>query len=301
MASKQGMEPNHLPIVVFAANGVQGQAVGKALLANGSRIRTIGSSSSQPALDHPLAESAHANLDDLEQLTAALSQAAGAYFVIPVTAGERSGQWLDNVLVAAERAQLPGLIFELRGTFPDEPTEIAMLEGNRHLAERALKANVPVTVVRNSVYLDNLLGPWVRKELVEDGVLRYPLLPDQRIGWSTAQDSASLAVKLFAQPEIQREMIDLAAADDPSGAELANHLGNAIGREVRLESVAPAAFGQALGQAFGNEEVGRQIGRLYEFAQQRSLSLAGRTASRIQELGVRTTSTADWAKAQTWR
>jgi uncharacterized protein YbjT (DUF2867 family) len=295
------MKPNHLPVVVFAASGVQGQAVGKALLAHGRRVRTVSASSSQPAFEHALAESSHANLDDQDNLAAALSGAAGAYLVIPVTAGERTSLWLENALAAAEREQLPGLIFELRGTFPDEPTEVAMLEGNRRLAERALQANIPVTVLRNSVYLENLLGPWVRQELVEEGVLRYPILPNQRIGWSTAQDSASVVVQLLGQPEIRREVIDLATADDPTGAELVSHLGHAIGRDVRLDSVDPAVFGQALGQAFGNEEVGRQIGQLYEFAQRRSLSLASRTADRIKELGVSTTSTASWAKNQSWR
>lgn len=294
------MNTQSQPIVVFGANGVQGAAAANALIASGQSIRVATQSGSTNLVLGRNDTVVKVNFDDTESLQQAFAGAAGAYFNIPVSAGPRIGEWLENILKAAGASELPRLVFEPRGSYPDFETSVPMIELNRALSTAVLGSKIPTAVIRTNIYLDNLLGPWVKPDLVQNKRLRYPLLAEQRVGWATAEDAGKLASALFLQESFKTEVVDLWTSDDPTAGDLASEIGRALGSKVQYEFVTPDEFGVALGKALGSPQVGEEIAKLYNFVVSSPRHDAQPVLSRVYDLGVKPLTLAEWVDKQIW-
>lgn len=294
------MSNQNRPIVVFGANGVQGAATARALLEQDSAVRVVTQRGSTSLPLRPIDQVVTVDFDEKDSLASALADASGAYLNLPVSAGPRSGIWLMNFLDAAKEAGLPRLVFEPRGAYPDFKTDVPMLEGIRALVDLALNSGIPTAVVKVSIYLDNLLNPWILSEMLQRQTLSYPLLADQRVGWGTAEDSGRLATSLLLQEKFESEAIDLWTSDDPTMSEIVEIIGHRLKKPLGYRSMPPEEFGAILSEGFGSEEVGREIAKLYAFSIAHPRRNPLQVPGRVIELGIKPMSTSEWVATQNW-
>ena len=109
----------------------------------------------------------------------------------------------------------------------------------------ALRATgVPLTVVRPSLFMDNLLTRWVKPYLLEDGEFSYPHRPDLEVSWICLDDVARLMIATLASDDFAGETLDVGASRT-ARPEVARLLGDVLGRPVVYRQIA-AEFGERM-------------------------------------------------------
>lgn len=286
------------PFLVFGATGTQGGAVLKRLIQLGEPVRAVVSSvASKEKLEAQGIPTVTADLSDLASVQSAFQGIERAYFVLPVSAGAASVQFLDNFLQAAQNSGAKFVVFEPRGSHPDESTDVMMFEGIRAMTQMVLNGPVSASVVRTTVYLDNLLGAW-SLPMIESGMVGYPIPVDIRPGWVTADDTAKVIASLLQRADTPGEVFDVVSQDNPSGDEIAAAISAATGRTIRYQPLPIDQFAEGLAVAFGSPEVAGEIAKLYRYMAQTGKSY--HRTSDLSQFGVEQESLQAWVSRQHW-
>lgn len=286
------------PFLVFGATGTQGGAVLRRLIEAGEPVRAaVSSSASKERLESQGIPAVIAPLDNLAAVQQAFEGVERAYLVLPVSAGAASGLYVSNFLDAANSAGAKFIVFEPRGSYPDASTDVMMFEAIRAMTDLVLKGPVDASVVRSTVYLDNLLGDW-SLPMIQSAVVGYPVQADFRPGWVTADDTAKVIVKLLQQANTPGQVFDVVSKDNPNGEEIAAALTRTTGRPVTYQALPIEAFAQGLAEAFGSPEVASEIAKLYRYLAEKGESY--HRSSDLSALGIEFDSLDAWVQKQRW-
>jgi hypothetical protein len=106
-----------------------------------------------------------------------------------------------------------------------------------------------VTVLQPTLYLENLAGPWVAPQIMDDGVVAYPQPDDVPTPW-VATDDVAVAVERV----ITREIAGWFALPGipVTGQEVAAAIGAVLGRPVRWQTITPDEYGDRLRPHLGD-------------------------------------------------
>ncbi len=139
------------------------------------------------------------------------------------------------------------VVFNASGAVPPPGAEGNAREAVDTLAELGLSA----TVLQPTLYLENLLLPFILSELRE-GVFRYPLAASGfGVKWVATQDLGALATRALETTDAG--LIAAAGPEALDGDGLAQAIGRGVGRTIRFETVAPADFETKLKPLLGPE------------------------------------------------
>jgi uncharacterized protein YbjT (DUF2867 family) len=230
--------------VVAGASGKTGKVVAETLLARGGKIRVLVRDPVKGAeWRRRGAEVAMASFEDGPALAPAMEGAAGLYTLLPETLGGEDfhahrRRMTEGLARAVTESGVPHVVFL-------STIAAALPEGNGpakdlHVAEKMLRAAAPVvTVIRASYFQENVLAalPAARYEGI------YPsFLPSAQIAFPTVAtcDVGRLAARCLLEPPPRSEVIDL-VGPMYSIAQLATKLGSALGKDLRVVDVPPAA------------------------------------------------------------
>jgi uncharacterized protein YbjT (DUF2867 family) len=236
-------------LVIAGASGRTGKVVAETLLDQGMGVRVVVRSAAKAgAFAARGAEVAVASLDDARALGRALDGASGFYALLPEDPsvldfhGHRR-RMVDAMAAAVREDRVPHVVFlsQPAAVLPDGNGPAQDL----HLAERAFRAAAPkVTVIRASYFQENVLSAAYPAK--QEGV--YPNFlgsADLAVPTVATRDIGALAARLLVDPPPRSEVIDL-VGPSYSARDMAERLGRALGRSVRVVDVPPAAHVEAL-------------------------------------------------------
>ncbi|ENN84535.1 nucleoside-diphosphate-sugar epimerase [Rhizobium freirei PRF 81] len=220
------------PILVYLASGVQGGSVVRAALRRGFKVKALVRDRRRvPELATLGIELAEGDLRDPASLRAASSGIAHAVLQIPIGPQEDMRIQAENAVSASLACGLKSLVLKLASASRPAPCEEPSLVANAMIENVIRRSGLPFAIIRPTMYLDNLLKPSARMEIVNHGVFAPPIAESQRIAWTSTGDCARAAIALLERG-IDAGDHRIAGPESVSGDELAARIGAGLGRHV---------------------------------------------------------------------
>jgi uncharacterized protein YbjT (DUF2867 family) len=230
--------------VIHGATGAQGAPVVAALATAGQSVTAL--TRHADAVVAGAQRVVAADYDSTEKLTEAYRGADGVFVHLPVVAEEDRRAYARNI-VAAVRASRPGrVVFSTSGAPVDPETGGAAAALAGGLAE----TGVSLAVITPTLYLENLLMPFVLDAVRERGALPYPIRADFPVSWASHLDIADSVVALFDRPDITGA-VSVGQYPAITGPDLAAAFGAHFGKDVVFEQITPEQFRSSVAPLIG--------------------------------------------------
>lgn len=297
------MEPPQMPVLVYGAMGTRGGPVARRLLAEGRPVRVVTRNPARAeAWRRDGAEVVAGDLADRGSLERASAGVDAVFFHLPVIYDvELALGYARNAVAAAAAAGARHLVFEGNTQVPDEPTTVPAFEIERAAEAYLLGSGVPTVVLRPTIYMDNLAGPWTAPGIVDGGVLAYPLPADAEAAWLSADDAAALAIAALKRPDLAGRGFDIGGPETLGGETVAARFAEALDRPVRYEPIPLDDFERGLNAALG-APTGTEITKQYRWYEDQGTTrrVTADMAPVLAELPVRLTPLTEWIRARDW-
>jgi uncharacterized protein YbjT (DUF2867 family) len=290
-------------VLVYCANGFQGQPIVRQLLSSGYQVRALIRDRTKAA---PLAAAgaeivtADLDADDLTILERAHEDVD--YVVLQLVAGDdetgrrRKGQ---KALACIKRVPaIKGVIFNASVQYPKHIDELPTWVATREIETALRSGSVPVSTVHPTFLLQNLLLPYATYSIVTQGALTYPVEARHAFAWVSAEDIARLIDHLLRHQAMG--VVALAGGKRAlDGNELAQSFSDGLGRPIRYQSLNLDDFEHSIDQAIG-PGVGKRISAIFRFIERHPDDLAFLARPFVQPEGVgpfECTDVAKWVAA----
>jgi len=296
-------------ILIFGATGDQGHSLMRQLVAAGYAVRAA---TRDPAkfdrAAFPGVEPVVADFGDQPALDAAAAGCSGILMHLPFTFDRDYARLMGrNIGLAASRAGIGKIIFHTSCVVMEEDLGIAGHDGRRDIEAELAASGVPYVFIRSAVFMDNMARIWVKPAIVNHGVFAYPCKPDLAIAWIDQEDIAAYMIAAYRHPGLVAHRFTVGGPEALTGSQAAARLSEAIGREVRFQSLDPDDFAGAMSKLVTGSasfEKGSLYDRMAEFYRwynaQPISPLAIDLRPALAFLAVRPTPLLVWAKAQDW-
>lgn len=252
------------PLLVYLGNGVQGAAVVRAARRHGLAVRAlVREGAATAALQALGAEVVAADLDDPAAVHAASRGVAHAVLQLPAGPGETTLARARHALAAARAARLTSFVLKLSSAPLPAPCPEPSLRTNADLAALARDAGLPCAILWPTLYLDNLLKPSARTEIVAHGVFAPPIAAAQRIAWTSADACAEAALALLRYGT-DGDCYRIAGTESLTGPELVQRLTAGLGRPVCYRAQPLDVFEREVDAALGAGH-GRVVASKFRF------------------------------------
>lgn len=252
------------PILIFLAAGVQGGAVVRAALSRGLRVRALVRDRNRaPGMTLPGIELAEGDLHDAASLRAASTGIDHAVLQLPIGPADSMQAQAENALVAFTAAGVRSFILKLTSASRHAPCDEPSFVANQMIEDAARRTGLPFATVRPTMYLDNLLKPSARVEIVEQGVFAPPIPAEQRIAWTSTDDCAEAALMLLERGAMGGDHC-IAGPESLTGDQLAAHVSAGLGRPVRYRGQPLDEFECEIDAAIG-VGVGRRVASKFRY------------------------------------
>jgi uncharacterized protein YbjT (DUF2867 family) len=243
-----------MDILVYGGTGSQGGAVVQALLERGHtpHVLTRNPEKAQPWVEKG-AVAVEGNLADKDSLVAASKGKDAISFMVPAFLPDPSQApvFAHNAIDAAKEADVDLLVYNTSGTVINEKTGNPMYDMRLSLIAYLEDSGVPFISIEPTAYMENLLGPWTRPNVVENDTLSYPVEEDTSLGWIATRDVGAFIAEALQRPDLANRRIGISGKENLTGPELAARFSEALGRDISYYAMPLKEFGAALDEAFG--------------------------------------------------
>ena len=259
--------PNKKTIAVLGATGAQGGGLVQAILDDGNsafaaRAITRNSKSAKAVkLGEAGAQVVEANLDDVTSLKKAFAGAYGAFCVTnfwehfsPETEIAQAGNLAEAAAAAGLKHVIWSTLEDTRKRVPLDDDRMPTLIGKYKVPHfdakgeadiQFTKRDVPTTFLVTSFYWDNLIYFGAGPKPGPQGVLAISMpMGSGKLPGIAAEDIGKCAYGIFKGGHKYIGETVGVAGEHLTGAEMANELSKALGKEVRYNDVAPEAYRQ---------------------------------------------------------
>ena len=234
-------------VVVFNASSRQGQCQLRQLLRAGHRPRAI--TRQATALGDPEyagVEIVAADYTDPASLQRAVSGADAVFFQPPLLESpDRLLSHTRNLGEAMRRAKIGRLIHNSTMWSPDPenyPTGQPTYDLMREIEVLLEEFDIPITIFRPTLYMDNWLTSYARPVLIAEQVYRYPHKPSLRFAPISLDDVAKFMVAALTRDDLAGQRFRIAGPQILSPEDVRAALSEALGTSVRYEYQSPADF-----------------------------------------------------------
>ena len=264
-------------VLVYLAAGVQGRAVVQAALARGYRVRAmVRNLARAPKVPSVDVEWIQADLDDADSLREASLGVNHAVLHVPTGPLDTMASQAHNAAIASAAAGLRSVVLKLASASRPAPCSEPSFVGNALVEDALRSAGLAFATVRPTMYLDNLLKPSARQEIVETGIFAPPIAASQRIAWTSVDDCARAALVLLDRGATGDHRI--AGSQSLDGDELAACIAAGLGRPVSYRAQPISVFEREIEAAMG-AGMGRRVASKFRYFEARpedaDLILAG--------------------------
>jgi uncharacterized protein YbjT (DUF2867 family) len=227
--------------VIHGATGAQGAPVVAALAAAGKPVTAL---TRNPDTAVAGARVVVAGYSSRQALTEAYRGADGVFIHLPITSEEQRLTYVHNIVAAVREARPARVVFSTSGlqTGTGGATDL--------LISGLGDSGVPHAVIAPTLFLENLLMPYVIDTVRERGVLPYPIRTDLRISWASHLDIADAAAALFDRHDVTG-VVSVGQYPAITGADLAQAFGTHFGKKVVFESISPEQMRASIAPMLG--------------------------------------------------
>lgn len=229
-------------ILITSAAGGVGRPLVRKLVANGEEVRAFvkNEEQAQRSKADGATEVAIGDLRRLGDLENALRGVRQIYHVAPT-------QLIDELpvakrlITAAQAEQLDHIVFH--SVIHPDIAELPHHRQKLQVEELLKESGLPVTILRPSHYMQNVLDFW---DFFSAGLLPYPTSPERRMGVVDSDDIAEAAANVLTQPEGH-----IGKTYDLSTVELTRHdmaqiWSRVLGHQITAVRLPPQALTQPL-------------------------------------------------------
>ena len=230
--------------VIHGATGAQGAPVVAALAAAGKSVTAL--TRNPDSVVDGAQRVVAAGYGSTAELTEAYRGADGVFVHLPVVSELDRQTYARNIVAAVRAARPAHVVFSTSGspTDPDTGGAAAILLSG--LAD----SGVPHAVITPTLYLENLLMPYVLDTVRERGVLPYPIRADFPVSWASHLDIADAVVALFDRPDVTG-LVSVGQYPALTGPDLAQAFGAHFGKNVVFEPITPEQMRASVAPVIG--------------------------------------------------
>lgn len=282
---------------VLGIGGIQNQTIAAHLAANGFQVLGTGRQPQPPPLLPQGIRYLSVDANQTDTLARALDGVQIVVLTSPIDhrPGARE-QLVLSVVKAAARAGVTRLVFNAAASvYSDRTHPVAKILGA--LGDQVLAGPVPATVLQPTVYMDNLLAPWARPAILNEGILAYPMPEQAPVSWISHAGLAAFVLAAATQPVVGRTF-QIGGPEALTGIQVAERLSQAIGRTVKYLRIPPSALAEGLNAAYG-APTGDDIAALYTTMADQP-DVMRRDPKAWADLRVTPESFEQWAHRQAW-
>ncbi len=297
--------PDPRTVAVVSASGRPGLAQVRQLRAAGYRVRAL----TRQAPSHPdLAdvEVMPADLNDPESLRRACEGVDGVFFTAPTFTGmDATVDQAAAIGAAARDAGVRRLVYNTTSWHPDGPIGVPTMDRGYEKTKALQDSSVRLTVVRPSLFMDNLLTRWLRPFVVDHGEFSYPHDPDLQVSWICLDDVARVMIASFERDDLEGQILDVGGPEVLRPGDVARLLTAALGRPVVYRQITPREFGERMHAVFGavtgtdRETYVSSLEQHYQFKNAANPFLVDHDEVQ-RRMPIRFTPMAEWLAAQDW-
>ncbi len=292
-------------VTVFSASARPGLAQVRQLKQAGYEVRAVSRRpAGNPALDG--VELVAADLGDADSLLRRCKGADAVFFTSPTfTDMSRSVEHARAVASAAVATGVERFVYNTTTWHPEEPTGVPTMDVHLLKTEAIRKTGVPATVVRPSLFMDNLLTRWLKPYIVDHHEFSYPHKPDLQVSWICLEDVACFMVAVLAHDDLVGETFDIGGPEQLRPQDVADLLSEAVGTDIAFRYITPRDFADRMFDIFADvcgvsrEEYVRDLVQHYEFKNE-SNPFRLTMADVMARVPIRLTSMREWLARQDW-
>jgi uncharacterized protein YbjT (DUF2867 family) len=181
-----------------------------------------------------------ADFDEAESLAAVLSGVDRAYLVTP--SSERAEQQQLRFVELAAAAGVRHIV-KLSQLAADEASPVRFLRYHATVERRIRELAIGYTFLRPNLFFQGLLA--MAGQIRAEGVLMAPI-GDARVSAVDVRDIAAVAAEALTQPGHLGRTYTVTGPAAITHAEIADAIGEAVGRKITFVDVAPADFASFL-------------------------------------------------------
>jgi uncharacterized protein YbjT (DUF2867 family) len=297
-------DAGHETVAVFSASGRPGQAQVRQLRRAGYRVRAI-TRQRDAIVDHDV-EIVAADLNDPQSLGRACDGADVVFFTSPsFTEAAKAADHSSRLGEAARRAGVRRVVYNTTSWHPEQPIGVPSMDWSYDKTAALRATGVPVTVVRPSLFMDNLLTRWVKPYLLEHDEFSYPHRPDLEVSWICLDDVARLMIATLTSDDFTGETLDVGGPETLRPTEVARLLGETFGRPIVYRQITPKEFGERMYDVFKDvsgldrETYVSDLEKHYLFKNETNPFLVDMQAV-LERIPIRLTPMRDWLRQQDW-
>lgn len=221
-------------ILVTGAGGKTGQAIVRALIARGQRVRVL--VRREIALPG-VAQSLIGNLLDESAVRGAMNGARAVYHICPNMSPEE--MVIGKLVIGAAKAA--GVEHFVYHSVLHPQAEAMPHHWNKLRVEEMLfESGLPFTILQPTAYMQNILAGW--KSIAEEGLLRNPYRVTTRLSLVDLDDVAEAVATVLTEPNHFGATYELAGTPPLTQVEVAQTFSEVLGRPVRAEAEAIEAW-----------------------------------------------------------
>jgi len=292
-------------VVVFSASGRPGQAQVRQLRRAGYRVRAI--TRQAAVIREPEVEVLSADLDDPPSLARACEGADAVFFTSPsFTQAAQAADHSSSLGEAARSAGVRRVVYNTTSWHPEEPIGVPSMDWSLEKTAALRATGAPLTVVRPSLFMDNLLTRWVKPYLLEDNEFSYPHRPDLEVSWICLDDVARLMIATLASEDFAGETLDVGGPETLRPTDVAQLLGETLGRPIIYRQITPREFGERMYEVFKDvsgldrETYVSDLERHYLFKNETNPFLVDMRPV-LERIPMQLTPMREWLPQQAWR
>lgn len=296
-------------VIVFGATGAQGRPQIREALEQGYKVRAVSRDPQRLAEEAKLgAEIVEADYSDMASLNAALKGVDAVLFQAPAMGDiPRLVQQCMNLAAAVEQAKIKLFVLNSSMFAPNEPIGEPASDGVLGMEELFRSYGFPVVTFRPTLFMNNLLGDWIKPEL-QKGVYRYAHKPDLQADWICLEDVAKFMVAALSRPDLVGKKIHLGGPERLKPADVIKILSDAMGKPIRYEYLTPRQFAEVFWNMWGTEVTGSsrdefidRFAAFYTFNNDSPLKpFQTDVPALLKQIPVKLTDMRTWAKQQNW-
>lgn len=281
------------PILVFLANGIQGSAVVRTARRRGHNARALFRT---PLGDAPR-DAVIGDLDNPASLVAAARGCAHAVLQVPTAEQATMVRQAGAALDALRHAGVRSIILKLASASRHAPCAEPSFVANAAVEALVRRSGIPFAIVRPTMYLDNLLKPSARADIIERGTFSPPIAASQRIAWTSVDDCALAAIMLLEQDIYGGDHL-VSGPESVTGNGLAARLTAGLCRTITYHAEPLDLFERDVEAAMG-PGMGRRVASKFRYFQEHG-DEADRILATVREPralpGFAATGIEDWAR-----
>lgn len=230
-------------ILVIGATGPQARPVAEKLAAEGFKVRALVRDQSRAKdLQAAGVELAVGTLEDRASLSAAMKGQDGVFLLISYISG--TAEQAFAVIDTAVEAGISKIVWNTTGPMFPFKTGNPSIDMRQDIAAALEASGITYVSLQPTVYLENLLLPFVSSEVIEQDILAYPMPNEAQCQWISHQDAASFAVAAFKDDSTENLSLPISGPAKVTGPQIAEDFSRALGRTITFRPMPPREFGE---------------------------------------------------------